>query len=156
MAKRRLVEPINPPAKSVKKEPSESKPANPLVRSQFLKLSKQERQDIYARHASKGQFYLAEPASSGHSKCRSCNEKIAKDELRLRHFVCGSACFTEKRTGLKDACGSFHVGCLFKNQDDVEVHKRTNANWKPLASLNQIAGVEYLDADQLAYLQKFV
>jgi hypothetical protein len=115
-----------------------------------MKMSKPERQAVYAAYTKAGIFFLVEPSPSGRARCRGCGGFIGEGELRLRHFVCSSnRCYTEKKSGNPDTCGRWHVPCLLKQQTEhAEKFVYTNPAWQPVVSLAQIAGTEGLSAAQ--------
>ncbi|KAJ1562421.1 hypothetical protein HK405_012409 [Cladochytrium tenue] len=79
------------------------------------------RRDLAAARAVRGVFFGVEPSSSSRSLCKGCRRPIAAGTLRFRHVVCGRNCCSEKRTGVRDACGRWHVDCLLEAQVSLVV-----------------------------------
>lgn len=72
-------------------------------------LSKADRHAAYKEYERRGQLFCVEYSTSGRATCRGCRRPIPKDDIRIRHIVCGRKCFLEKRTGAADACGRWHL-----------------------------------------------
>ena len=106
--------------------------------------SKEERHAFYKIQAEKGQFFTIEEPLSKRSKCKICHKNIL-DKVRVRHVVCNATCATEKKTGIKDSCGNYHLEC-FKDEQSKNKDRflHSNSDWKPVVNTSQFHGYEEL------------
>jgi hypothetical protein len=107
----------------------------------FKSCSKEERQAKYDQYRKKGLFFGAEISPSSRAKCKGCKKTISVGDVRFRHIVCSSAVCC--RGG--DSCGRWHTTCFRSAQTATPaIFVHTNAEWVPVTSLAQIAGVDLL------------
>ncbi|KAJ3030139.1 hypothetical protein HDV00_009093 [Rhizophlyctis rosea] len=122
-------------------------PSNPLIECYTQprpnKTDKPTRQAFYAHQTSLSQYYAIEPSPSARSKCRICHKSIPKDVLRFTHVVCNDRCFLEKKTGVPDGCGRFHLECFLGAQkgEGWEGFRRSHEGWVGVPCFLWVVGV---------------
>jgi len=118
------------------------------------KLTKEEREQLYKEFGAQGMHFLVELSLSSRSKCRGCQKKIQKDDLRFRHVVCNSRCCSKQL----NSCGSWHPKCFLEQQEkDDAIFKNSNPDtWKPVVSTALLIGSDNLGSDELSKLEQLL
>ncbi|KAJ1556331.1 hypothetical protein HK405_001635 [Cladochytrium tenue] len=115
----------------------------------FLSLPAAARRDLAAARAARGVFFAVEPSLSSRSRCKGCRRPIEAGALRFWHVVCCRNCCAEKRTGVRDACGRWHVGCLLEAQAaSQDPFVQCSPGWRPIQSTSQLVGFGNLSEAQ--------